>query len=205
MNYSKLAFSDTIKSLQTLYGSRGNYERMETYSNTDGLSPREMQMIENQDSFYMASYGENGFPYIQHRGGPKGFLKVLDDQTLAFLDFAGNMQYISVGNIQEHNKVSLILVNYPTRTRLKIYAEAEVKELNDEPELVKKLDIGEYKHRPERVIIYHIKAFDWNCPQHITPRYTADEIEESLAAQKAYVKTLEEEVERLRAKLKSAS
>lgn len=184
MNYPKLAFSDAIKKLQVLNGSRSSYERMEKFSSKEGLTPNEINLIEGRDSFYMASFGENGFPYIQHRGGPKGFLKVLDPQTLAFLDFTGNKQYISVGNVQTNNKASLILVDYPRKARLKIYAETEILSLEGNPELLEKLELENYKYRPERIIVFNIKAFDWNCPQHITPRYTAEEIEAVFDSQK---------------------
>ena len=184
MNYAKLAFTDAVKKLQEQNGSRNNYERMERYTSKEGLTPNEINMIEERDSFYMASFGENEFPYIQHRGGSKGFLKVLDPKTLAFIDFTGNKQYISVGNIKTNNKVSLILVDYPRKARLKIYAEAEVLSLSESPEMMKKLKLEGYKYRPERVMVFHIKAFDWNCPQHIKPRYTEEEIERAFALQK---------------------
>jgi predicted pyridoxine 5'-phosphate oxidase superfamily flavin-nucleotide-binding protein len=184
MNYANLAFTDAIKKMQEENGSRSNYERMEKYTSKEGLTSNEIGMIAGQNSFYLASFGENGFPYIQHRGGPKGFLKVLDNKTLAFLDFSGNMQYISVGNMETNNKVSLILVDYPRKARLKIYAEAEVLSLDENPKLMKNLTLGNYKYRPERIMVFHIKAFDWNCPQHITPRYTVEEVEQILASQK---------------------
>ena len=111
MNYANLAFTDAVKKLQVENGSRNTYERMEKYSAKEGLTLNEIGMVETRDHFYMASIGENGFPYIQHRGGPKGFLKVIDNKRLAFLDFSGNKQYISVGNVKTNNKVSLILNN----------------------------------------------------------------------------------------------
>jgi len=177
MNYANLAFTDAVKKLQVENGSRNTYERMEKYSAKEGLTLNEIGMVETRDHFYMASIGENGFPYIQHRGGPKGFLKVIDNKRLAFLDFSGNKQYISVGNVKTNNKVSLILVDYPKKARLKIYAEAEVLSLEENLEMTKKLTLEGYKYRPERIMVLHIKAFDWNCPQHITPRYTVEEIE----------------------------
>ena len=201
MNYPKLAFTDSIKKLQEQFGSRKSYEKMERKVSKEGLDEQAKHLIETRDSFYAASYGENEFPYIQHRGGPKGFLKVLDDQTLGFLDFSGNMQYITVGNISHHNRVALILVDYPNRTRLKIYAEAEIVELGTRPELEAKLQLENYKHRAERIILYHIKAYDWNCPQHITPRFTMADIEEAFASQKTYITNLEQEVERLKNEL----
>lgn len=181
MNYAKLAFTDAIKKIQEQQGSRKSYERMERFNSKEGLTPNEIGMIESRDSFYLASIGENGFPYIQHRGGPKGFLKVITPKTLGFLDFSGNMQYISVGNIATNNKVSLILMDYPQRARLKIYAEVAIHTLEDDPNLTKSLSLENYKHRPERIMVFHIKAFDWNCPQHITPRYTAEEVDAILA------------------------
>lgn len=183
MNYANLAFTNAVKKLQEQNGSRTSYERMERFTSKEGLTPNEIKMIEEMDHFYLASIGENGFPYIQHRGGPKGFLKVLDPQKLAFLDFSGNKQYISVGNIKTNNKVSLILVDYTKKARLKIYAESEVLSLQENPELAEKLELEGYKYRPERIMVFHIKAFDWNCPQHITPRYTVEEIEEIFASQ----------------------
>lgn len=186
MNYAKLAFSDAVKNLQEQNGSRANYERMERFTSKVGLTPNEINMIEEMDHFYMASIGENGFPYIQHRGGPIGFLKVLDLKKLAFLDFSGNKQYISVGNVKTNNKVSLILVDYTKKARLKIYAESKVLSLKENPELAEKLKLEGYKYRPERIMVFHIKAFDWNCPQHIMPRYTEAEIEEVLASQNNY-------------------
>lgn len=176
MNYPKLAFTEKIKKLQERYGSRRGYERMEQLVEVEGLGSREREFIGRRDSFYMASTGQNGYPYVQHRGGPKGFVKVLDDKTLAVLDFSGNKQYISVGNIENNNKVSLIMVDYPMRARLKLFAKAEVVSLETNPELVQRLNLGDYHHRAERIFLYHIEAFDWNCPQHITPRYTEEEI-----------------------------
>ncbi len=202
MNYAKLAFTEGIKKLQEQNGSRRSYEKMEKYSSTDGLTYREIKIIEESDRFYMASYGTNEFPYIQHRGGPKGFLKVINSQTLGFLDFSGNRQYISTGNIQTHNKVALIMVDYPARTRLKIYAEAEVLNMDEHPQIREKLELSDYKHQPERIIVYHIKAYDWNCPQHITPRYTKEEIDKAFSAQKEYIGALEREVSQLKKQLK---
>ncbi len=203
MNYAKLAFSEPIKALQKEQGSRPGYERMEQSTFPDGLSYRELNFIKERDSFYVASFGENGFPYIQHRGGPKGFLKVIDLKTLAFLDFRGNKQYITTGNVQTHNKVSLILVDYPNRARLKIYAEAEVVSLSEQPELAKKLELEGYKYKAERIFLFHIKAFDWNCPQHITPRYTVEDISKMAEEKNNYIENLKAEIKALQEKLES--
>jgi len=193
MNYANLAFTDAVKALQEENGSRRAYDRMEKQHVTGGLSGNEIAFIEDQDHFFMASFGENGYPYIQHRGGPTGFLKVLDAKTIAFVDFTGNKQYISVGNLQTNPNVALIMVSYPQRARLKIYAKARIVALTDDPSLFDKIDPADYPHRPERMLALDVQAFDWNCPQHITPRYTVAEIELAFASQKAYLAKLEAE------------
>lgn len=203
MNYAKLAFTEPIKTIQKEQGSRDAYERMENMQLSEGLSFREMSFIQQRDSFYVSSFGENGFPYIQHRGGPKGFLKVIDSQTLAFLDFRGNKQYISTGNVQTHNKVSLILVDYPNRARLKIYAEAELVSLEVQPELREMLELENYRYEAERIFVFKVKAFDWNCPQHITPRYTVEEIAKMAEDKDNYIESLKEEIKTLKEKLES--
>jgi len=203
MNYSKLAFTDIIKSHQEKEGSRKAYEKMEQMKLPDGLSYKEMSFIKERDSFYVASFGDNGYPYIQHRGGPKGFLKFIDPKTLAFLDFRGNRQYITTGNVQTHNKVSLILVDYPNRARLKIYAEAEVKSLDEQSDLWENLKLRGYKHKAERIIVFHIKAFDWNCPQHITPRYTLEDMEMMAKERDNYIEDLKLEIKSLKQQLEN--
>ncbi|HCW07812.1 MAG TPA: pyridoxamine 5'-phosphate oxidase [Cytophagales bacterium] len=199
-NFASLAFTDQVKEFQKRLGSRGTYELVEKRHVVTGLTESEIEFITNRDSFYMASIGENGFPYIQHRGGPKGFVKVIDTNTIGFIDFAGNKQYITVGNLSTKNNVALILMDYAAQARLKIYARAELIELNARPDLFKLLSLENYKHRPERMILLHIEAYDWNCPQHITPRYTEEEIEEALAPQREYIKKLEAELKELKSK-----
>jgi predicted pyridoxine 5'-phosphate oxidase superfamily flavin-nucleotide-binding protein len=193
MNYSEIAFSEASKRFQERYGSRASYARMEPYKITDGLTEFEIDFITHQDNFYMATNGESGFPYIQFRGGPKGFLKVLDDKTLGFIDFGGNKQYISVGNLATNNKVALFLLDQAAKTRLKIYAEGKVVELKEDPALFDQLDLGDYKFRPERMIVLNVKAYDWNCPQHITERYTLEEIQQEFLAQHEYIDKLRAE------------
>ena len=139
-NFGAIAFTGTVKEMQEKLGSRASYARMERDTYIDGLAKNEADFIAQRDSFYMASVGENGFPYIQHRGGPKGFLKVLDAKRLGFMDFKGNMQYISVGNIATNNNVALIMIDYPSMARLKIYAKAEIVNLADDPLLYNVLD-----------------------------------------------------------------
>lgn len=199
-NFASLAFTDEVKALQQKFGSRASYERVEKRNVVDGLSENEAAFIEDRDSFYMASIGENGFPYIQHRGGPKGFVKVIDANTIGFIDFSGNRQYITVGNLATHANVSLFMMDYSARARLKIYAKAEVVELSANPELFKLLSLSDYQAKPERMILLHIEAYDWNCSQHITPRFTSEEIETALAPQREYIKKLEDEIKALKTK-----
>lgn len=200
-NFAEIGFSKSSKDLQEKYGSRASYERMERITFRNSLTPSETAFISNRDSFYISTVGENGFPYIQHRGGPKGFLKVLDEKRLGFIDFKGNMQYISVGNLATNNKVCLFLMDYPAKTRLKIYATTEIIELKENPELCELLNLETYQFRPERMMVFHIEAFDWNCPQHITPRYTLDEIDTFLAPQREYISKLEAEIKVLKVQL----
>ena len=201
-NFATLAFTGAVKAMQEKAGSRSSYARMERDSYVDGLTENEIDFIAQRDSFYMASIGENGFPYIQHRGGPRGFVKVLDAKRIGFIDFRGNMQYISIGNMATNNNIALIMVDYPARARLKILAKAEVIELKDDPALYELLDLEDYKFKPERMIVLHIEAYDWNCPQHITPRYTVQDIEAAFGGQRDQITTLQAEVKALKNKLK---
>jgi len=201
ISYGQLAFSDAAKALQEQYGSRDMYEQVAKRNVTEGLSDNEKLFMTHQDHFYMASIGENGYPYIQHRGGPQGFVKVLDDHTVAFVDFSGNKQYITAGNIKNDPHVALIMISYPHRARLKLYARAKIVELQDDMALFARLDPVAYKHRPERVMVLDITAYDWNCPQHITPRYTTEEIEQAFASQRRHITDLEEENKNLKAEI----
>ncbi|MBE8724387.1 pyridoxamine 5'-phosphate oxidase family protein [Flavobacterium hungaricum] len=201
MNYQELAFSDAIKEIQEKKGSRSSYARMEKTSYTDGLTESEMGFIESMDSFYMATYGENEFPYIQHRGGPKGFVKILDNKTIGIVDFTGNRQYISSGNISKNSRVAIIMVSYPQRARLKIYAEASIIDIESDSDLYEKLQPEDYKFKPEQMMVFKIKAYDWNCPQHITPRFTVAEVKEVFDLQKKRISDLEQQIKDLEALL----
>ena len=201
-NFGAIAYSTAVKEMQEKLGSRSTYARLERDTYIDGLTENEIDFIAQRDSFYMASIGEKGFPYIQHRGGPKGFLKVLDSKRIGFIDFKGNMQYITVGNMATNNNVALILVDYPARARLKIFAKASIIELKDDASLLESLNLAAYKFRPERMMVLDIEAYDWNCPQHITPRYTVEEIEQAFASQREQIAKLEAEITALKAKLK---
>ncbi|RUT72142.1 pyridoxamine 5'-phosphate oxidase [Flavobacterium cupreum] len=201
MNYAKLAFTDAVKDLQEKQGSRNGYDRMEKMAVVDGLTDNEIYFIADRDSFYMASFGANEYPYIQHRGGPKGFIKVIDNSTIGIVDFVGNKQYISTGNIATNNNVAIIMISYPHRARLKLYAKAKIVELESDPKLYDLLKPEEYKFRPERMMIFEIQAYDWNCPQHITPRYTTQEIDDALLPQKEYIVSLENKIKTLEEQL----
>ena len=192
-------FTESVKRTQEHYGSRKNYERFEKATDEfDGLGNIEKDFIESRDGFYMATVNEEGQPYIQFRGGPAGFLKVLDDKTIGYADFRGNLQYISVGNLSANNKAALFLMDYANQRRLKILATVEVKDAADAPELIEKLRQPDYKAKIERAMILHVEAFDWNCPQHITPRFTMDEIKVMIAPLYEHIEKLEAEI--LRAK-----
>jgi len=196
-----LTFTESVKKAQEKYGSRRSYARSEGGKpDFYGLGDAEQDFIEQRDGFYMATVNNEGQPYLQFRGGAQGFLKVLDDKTLGFADFRGNMQYISVGNLQENKKAALFLMDYPNQTRLKILANVEVIDAKDAPEIIEKLTVPDYKAKIERAMILHVEAFDWNCPQHITPRYTTDEIKQMLAPMNEHIAKLEKEIEELKGK-----
>jgi predicted pyridoxine 5'-phosphate oxidase superfamily flavin-nucleotide-binding protein len=176
--YTELTFTDSVKSVQEQYGTRASAERMEQLPVDDRhLSPREQAFVEARDGFYMASVNQQGWPYVQFRGGPVGFLRVVDECTLGYADYRGNRQYITTGNVRSDDRVALILMDYPNRRRLKVMARMRVHEAADRPDLVEKLHDPDYPAEVERVVLLHVEAFDWNCPQHITPRYTVEEIE----------------------------
>ncbi len=175
-NFTRYAFTDSVKAVQSAEGSRKAYARAECSGDRYRLGHDETLFIENRDSFYLSSIGENDWPYVQYRGGPRGFLKVLNPETLAMPDFSGNRQYISTGNINAIGKVMLFLIDYPTRQRLKIWATADVLQLEHYPELAEELKLPDYRARVERLLRFRIQAFDWNCQQHITPRFTIEEI-----------------------------
>jgi hypothetical protein len=177
--FEKIAYTDSVKAAQQRYGSRyDGVDRGE--QRQDRLSGYESDFLAERDSFYMASTGksggEKGWPYMQHRGGPKGFLKVLDDKTIGFADFKGNRQYISLGNLNADNRVCLFIMDYPNQRRLKIWARAQVVDESTDADLVAKLAVPGYQARVERGIVLTVEALDWNCPQHITPRFSEEEI-----------------------------
>ncbi len=193
---SDIAFTPAVKALQEQSGSRAGYARMaEKKDWHDTVTPDLAAFLAERDSFYLATASAEGRPYIQHRGGPKGFLKVLDDKRLAFADFGGNRQYISAGNLSENGQAALFLMDYPNRRRIKLWGRAHVVE--DDPELLACLVEPGYRAKPERAILFEVEAWDVNCPQHITPRYSEDQIAPALAKLQARIDELEAEVARL--------
>ena len=189
--FSEIAFTPSVRAFQTRMGSRGGYAALDhAEERGDALSEREAEFIAERDSFYQASLGENGWPYVQFRGGPAGFLKVLDERTLGYADFRGNVQYISAGNIEANGRVALILMDYAQQRRLKIWGRARLVDEADDPALVARLENPAYRARVERAVIIEVEAFDWNCPQHITPRFTEAQIAARMESLQAEVATL---------------
>jgi uncharacterized protein len=175
--FAQIAFTPNVRAAQAAHGSRKAYSRMEEgEDHHHTLGANETAFIAARDSFYMATVSETGWPYIQHRGGPRGFLRVLDETTLGFADFRGNRQYVSVGNLVTDDRVSLFLMDYVHKARLKILGRARVTG-PDHAALLSDLSVPGYPARVERGMIIRIEAFDWNCPQHITPRLTLEEFQ----------------------------
>lgn len=207
MAYGFLDITSTpsVKAARQANGSANYWSGFQGNREFDRFGAAEAAFIAERDTFYMATVGENGWPYVQHRGGPPGFLRVLDEKTLGFADFRGNRQYISVGNLGADDRVSLILMDYPNRRRLKILAHAESRSISDDAELAARLTVPDYKAKVERAMILHLEAFDWNCPQHITPRFTEAELAQALEPIRNRITELEAENKDLRARLDRAS
>ena len=180
--FAEIAFTPVVRAIQVEEGSRTGYAGMDEGDDYNHrLSGREAIFIAARDSFYMASVGETGWPYVQHRGGPAGFMKVLDERTIGFADYSGNRQYVSTGNFRTDKRVSLFFMDYPNRTRLKMLGRVRTVGFN-EPELLARLEDDSYPAKVERGFVIEVEGFDWNCPQHITPRFTETEVEDQLAA-----------------------
>ncbi|MFM9938177.1 MAG: pyridoxamine 5'-phosphate oxidase family protein [Hyphomicrobiaceae bacterium] len=197
--FAEIAFTPTVKAMQEQLGSRNSYARMESgETRNDRLGPSEAGFIAARDSFYMASVGETGWPYMQHRGGPEGFVRVFDEKTLGFADFRGNRQYVSVGNVMKDDRVSLFLMDYANRTRLKLLGRARLVDVADE-ETLERLNVSGYRAAVERGFLITVEAFDWNCPQHITERYSLADVEEATAGLRQRIAELEAELAHSRA------
>lgn len=195
-NYVHTLFTDDARALQEADGSRAAYARMEegATGEPDAISDKEAEFITARDSFYLASVTSEGWPYMQHRGGPAGFLKVLPGNRLGFADYRGNRQHVSTSNLLSEPRISLFLMDYPNRRRLKILGRARIVTVREDPALVASLMPEGYKAVAERAYVIDVVGFDWNCPQHITPRFTEAEIA-------AAIRPLNAELEQLRAEL----
>ncbi|MFA6116930.1 MAG: pyridoxamine 5'-phosphate oxidase family protein [Sphingomonas sp.] len=198
--FGALMFTPHVKALQEEQGSRASYARFEAPDAParDRLETREIDFIAARDSFYMATVSETGWPYVQHRGGPPGFLKILDDRTLGFADYRGNKQYVSIGNLATDDRVSLFLMDYPNQRRLKLLGHARTVDAESDPALLARLQ-DHYPAQVERGIVIALEGFDWNCPQHITPRFSEAELTEALAPIRARLAALEAENAALKA------
>jgi predicted pyridoxine 5'-phosphate oxidase superfamily flavin-nucleotide-binding protein len=196
--FADIAFTDAVKAAQARNGSRAQNERMaERAGPNDALGAREAEFVAARDSFYLATVGESGWPYVQHRGGPPGFLKVIDPHTLAFADFGGNRQFVSVGNVAANDRVALFMVDYAHQVRLKLLGRMRMYDLGDAPpEIVFEVELPGYAARTERVAVIEVAAYDWNCPQHITARFTAAEVSAAAQPLRDRIAALEAELAR---------
>ena len=191
--YSDIAFTPAVRAMQTRMGTRAGYASLDhNEDRRDALTEDEAEFIHARDGFYQATVSESGWPYVQFRGGPAGFLKVLDDKTIGYADFRGNVQYISVGNLQGNDRVSIILMDYANKRRLKILGRVRLVGEREDPALVARLALPDYRARVERAVVITVEAYDWNCPQHITPRFTEAEIEEGVAPLHAEIARLQQ-------------
>ncbi|MEM7429348.1 MAG: pyridoxamine 5'-phosphate oxidase family protein [Pseudomonadota bacterium] len=204
--FAEIAFTPEVREYQTALGSADSYAKFlgAEADRRDTLGPEEAGFIQERDGFYQATVSETGWPYVQFRGGPAGFLKVLDEKTIAYADFRGNRQYLSAGNLSANDRVSLILMDYPNRRRLKIWGRARLVETADDPELTTALHDEGYRARPERAVIIAVEALDWNCPQHIPRRFTIDEFEANFSALREEITRLRSENQRLSDELAEA-
>lgn len=196
-----IAVTPSVEAVQRQMGADHLWKNFKGKREFDRFTDSEAGFIRERDSFYMASVSEDGWPYVQHRGGPAGFLKVVDAQTLAFADYRGNRQYISTGNFAADDRASLFLMDYTRRARLKMYVHVETLGMDDDPQLTELVTDPAYGARPERIFRLRLEAFDWNCPQHITPRFTGDQVNVAIAPLRDRLAQLEDENRALRERL----
>jgi hypothetical protein len=201
VSFADIAFTPAVQALQEVHGSRRAYARMAAEGSPgEGLGEREIRFLTAADSFYLATVSETGWPYVQHRGGPRGFLQAVSPTRLAFADFGGNRQYVSAGNASRDDRASLLVMDYPRRQRLKLFGRLRFADIADaDPALAAAVRAPGYRARVERVATFDVEAFDWNCPQHITPRYTREEVEAASRPLHERIAALEAEVRALRA------
>ncbi|MGC4030839.1 MAG: pyridoxamine 5'-phosphate oxidase family protein [Tepidisphaeraceae bacterium] len=198
--FLKIAVTPSVEAVQATMGVDQHWRNFKGHREFDRFTENEAAFIARRDSFYIATVSETGWPYVQHRGGPHGFLKMIDDRTLALADYSGNRQYISTGNLNADDRACLFLIDYAARARLKIYAHVTVLATTDDPALTQAVTDADYPAKIERVFRLRLEAFDWNCPQHITPRFTEDEINAAVKPLRDRLAELEAENARLRAK-----
>lgn len=192
VRFFQTMFTPAVKTAQAQYGSRGPYSRHDDVATApDVLSEQEASFIAQRDGFYLATVTETGWPYVQFRGGAPGFVKPIDERRFGFADFRGNRQYVSVGNLSADNRAAFFFMDYPSRTRLKLVGRLSIIPVSEAPELAGQLIDADYKAHIERLMVAEVEAFDWNCPQHITPRFTQAEIAPSIEALKARIAELE--------------
>ena len=198
--FMDIAATPGVRSVQAALGVEHLWRDFKGKRSFDRFTTIERAFIAERDTFYMATTSETGWPYVQHRGGPPGFLRTVDDRTLAFPDFRGNLQYLSLGNLSTNDRASLILMDYPRRRRLKIYARVEAIGLDDDPALTELVCGSRRGAEIERILVLRLAAFDWNCPQHIVPRFTEGEIAPVLASLRERLAGLEAENAALRSR-----
>ena len=196
-----IAVTPSVRAAQAEMGAERIWADLKGYRESDRFTGNEIAFIADRDSFYMASVSETGWPYVQHRGGMRGFLKVVDDKTLAFADYRGNRQYISTGNFAANDRTCLFLMDYPRRARLKVYAHVEKLALDADPALTGLVTDTASKAKLERIFRLRLETFDWNCAQHITPRFTEQEIADAIRPVRERLAHLESENATLRARL----
>jgi predicted pyridoxine 5'-phosphate oxidase superfamily flavin-nucleotide-binding protein len=197
--YSDIAFTPAVRTVQTRMGSRASYARLDAAADRrDELSEREAEFIAGQDGFYQATVSETGWPYVQFRGGPAGFLKVLDARTLGYADFRGNVQYISVGNLGNDNRVSILLMDHANQRRLKLLGRVRLVDASEDPALIETLRMPGYKAKVERAVLITVEAYDWNCPQHITPRFTEADIAQATEPLRRQLERAQQEISALK-------
>ena len=198
--FADIVFTPAVQELQKRYGSRDQYARMQASGEPEvTLGPHETDFLAQADSFYLATVSETGWPYVQHRGGPRGFLKVLSPMQIGFADFRGNLQYVSAGNASRNDRVSIIVMDYVHRQRLKFLGHLRFIEVAEaDPAIMRQVELPDYKARVERVAVIDVAAFDWNCPQHISQRFTLEQVE-------AASRPLHERIARLEEQLRTAN